>query len=383
MEIIPRLFCALVGVERQQSGMGFQDREYFRDRDEPTPTEQILKGMNSFFSWSFRLFTVPKFVPGIFGIEVRVHIFYILIAAWELAASFGKDSWGPAYAGAMLATLFVFVLLHEFGHCLACRWVGGDADKILMWPLGGLAFCRAPHRWKSALVTTVGGPAVNVILVPILGAVLLAAGAQWSDVIFNPLSPNAVYRGDFLASREMGRVWLWSAYYTNLVLLLFNVLVPMFPMDGGRIFQELLWGGIGYKRSMQIAIVVGYCSAAVMALLGIASANSRLVCLAIFGAGTCYTERQKLRQIEDTSEWGFDTEKGYQGFDNDDSDRMKAAAAERQAARDHAKQMVKEREKQQKVDAILDKIQRFGIQSLSERDKAILKSETDRKRGER
>lgn len=359
--------------------MGFQDRDYFRDRDEPTPTEQLLRGMNTFFSWSFRLFTVPKFVPGIFGIEVRVHIFYILIAAWQMAASFGKDSWGPAYAGAMLATLFVFVLLHEFGHCLACRWVGGDADKILMWPLGGLAFCRPPHRWKSSLVTTVGGPLVNVILVPILGGVLLAAGAQQSDLIFNPIVPDSVYRGEFLASRDIGHIWLWSAYYMNLVLLLFNVLIPMFPMDGGRIFQELLWSRLGYKRSMKIAIIVGYCGAGVMALVGIASTKSILVGLAFFGAVTCYGERQKLRQIEENSEWGFDTEKGQLGFD-DDSDRVKAATAERKAAKEHARQVAKEREKQEKVDAILDKIREFGIQSLSERDKAILKSETERKR---
>lgn len=359
--------------------MGLHDRDYYRDNDDSSSGERLVRGMSSFFSWSFPLFTVPRFVPGIYGIRVRVHIFYLIIAAIELAGSLRPESWGPAYTGAMLATLFVFVLLHEFGHCLACRWMGGDADEILMWPLGGLAFCRPPHRWKPALITTIGGPAVNLILVPILGAVLLAAGATWTDIVFNPVFPDAAYRGEFLARGELLHVWLWSAYYSNLVLLLFNVLVPMFPMDGGRIFQELLWSRLGYKRSMQIAIIVGYCGAVIMALLGIASANMRMVGLAMFGATTCYNEKQKLRQIEDQPAWAFDTDRGHLGFD-DESDRVKAAAAERKAAKEHAKQMVKEREKQEKVDAILDKIREFGIQSLSERDKAILKSETERKR---
>ena len=37
--------------------------------------------------------------------------------------------------------LFLIVLLHEFGHSLACRSVGGRADQIVLWPLGGVAFC--------------------------------------------------------------------------------------------------------------------------------------------------------------------------------------------------------------------------------------------------
>ena len=40
------------------------------------------------------------------------------------------------------ATIFVFgmlVLVHELGHCFACRRVGGEADDVLMWMLGGLA----------------------------------------------------------------------------------------------------------------------------------------------------------------------------------------------------------------------------------------------------
>ena len=32
--------------------------------------------------------------------------------------------------------LFLIVLLHEFGHSLACRQVGGTANEIVLWPLG-------------------------------------------------------------------------------------------------------------------------------------------------------------------------------------------------------------------------------------------------------
>ena len=41
-------------------------------------------------------------------------------------------------------TLFAIVLMHEFGHPLACRSVGGKADQIILWPLGGVAYVDPP-----------------------------------------------------------------------------------------------------------------------------------------------------------------------------------------------------------------------------------------------
>jgi hypothetical protein len=42
--------------------------------------------------------------------------------------------------------LFALVLLHEFGHALACRQVGGTANQIVLWPLGGVAYVEPPPR---------------------------------------------------------------------------------------------------------------------------------------------------------------------------------------------------------------------------------------------
>ena len=42
----------------------------------------------------------------------------------------------------------------------------------------------------------------------------------------------------------------------NRGLLLFN-LIPAYPMDGGRILQELLWYVLGYPMSLKIAGMVG------------------------------------------------------------------------------------------------------------------------------
>eukprot|EP00879_Flechtneria_rotunda_P010141 GHRR01010599.1.p2 GENE.GHRR01010599.1~~GHRR01010599.1.p2 ORF type:complete len:200 (+),score=40.60 GHRR01010599.1:1064-1663(+) len=42
--------------------------------------------------------------------------------------------------------LLVTVLLHELGHCLAARSVGGTAHSILLWPLGGLAYIGSHNK---------------------------------------------------------------------------------------------------------------------------------------------------------------------------------------------------------------------------------------------
>ena len=71
-------------------------------------------------------------------------------------------------------TLFLIVLLHEFGHSLACRQVGGTADKIMLWPLGGVAYIAPPQRPGAVLWSIAAGPLVNVVLLFMLTPVLMA-----------------------------------------------------------------------------------------------------------------------------------------------------------------------------------------------------------------
>ena len=111
--------------------------------------------------------------------------------------------------------LFLIVLLHEFGHVLACRQVGGVANEIVLWPLGGVAMGRPPPRPGAELWTIVAGPLVNVVLWPIL---LLAV---WGYAI-SGLSEQMPDLG-----RLLGMLWLLNKW-----LLIFNLL-PIPILDGG------------------------------------------------------------------------------------------------------------------------------------------------------
>jgi Zn-dependent protease len=136
-------------------------------------------------------------------------------------------------------TLFLIVLLHEFGHAFACRSVKGTADRIVLWPLGGLAFVSPPPRPGALLWSIAAGPLVNVVLAPILIG-LWALG----------------YRAGWPATFPDLYTYIEALAYINTVLLIFNIL-PIYPLDGGQILQSLLWFPLGRGRSLQIASGIG------------------------------------------------------------------------------------------------------------------------------
>jgi Zn-dependent protease len=99
------------------------------------------------------------------GIQVYLHFSWFIYAAYEFtqrAALYQK----PIWAAFEYIALFGIVLLHEFGHALACRQTGGTADQIVLWPLGGIAFVNPPRRPSAMLWSIAAGPLVNVILLP-------------------------------------------------------------------------------------------------------------------------------------------------------------------------------------------------------------------------
>lgn len=178
----------------------------------------------------------------VFRIQVVMSWLFVIYAGFEIV-----NSSNPGMSALGMFLLFGIVLLHEFGHCLACRAVHGDANHILLWPLGGLAFCRPPNHRFAFLVTTAGGPLVNVILIPVLYGLGLA-------VVTFPVPPMAIEMVFWMAS-------------LNWMLLIFNLL-PIYPMDGGRLLQEILCYIVGYPRSLMIAGMVGTVGGAGLVILG-------------------------------------------------------------------------------------------------------------------
>ena len=207
-------------------------------------------------SGSFRLFTFS-------GINVYLHWSWLVFAMIATQAS-GRYH-HPAWPVVEYLGLFAIVLAHEFGHALACRSVGGKAERIVLWPLGGVAFVQPPPRPGAVLWSIAAGPLVNVGLVP--GTVLFY---RWASSV----SGGGAFAAD-LQEFALGMLVI------NTGLLLFNLL-PIYPLDGGQILQSLLWFVIGRSKSLRIVATVGMVTGVAA---GAAAAYGRdvwLVVLAVF-----------------------------------------------------------------------------------------------------
>lgn len=192
---------------------------------------------------SFRLFRYA-------GIDVFLHWSWFLVAVFEVSYR-SRHYTSPLWNVLEYLALFLIVMLHEFGHALACRQVGGQADQIVLWPLGGVAYVAPPQRPGATLWSIAAGPLVNVALAPVLLG-LLFAGTQmgWARSM-----PNAF-------------AFVTTLSYINLLLLAFNLL-PIYPLDGGQILRSLLWFALGPARSLMVASLIGLVGAA--ALVGVAA----------------------------------------------------------------------------------------------------------------
>jgi Zn-dependent protease len=219
------------------------------------------------------------------GIRVYLSWTWFLVAYFEIFYLVNRYQ-SMAWNVIEYLALFGIVLLHEFGHAFACRQVGGQVNRIMLWPLGGAAFVQPPPRPGAHLWTIAAGPLVNVVLVPItIGAYFYAHRAGLGND--NP---------DF-------EDFLFYIAVINGGLLIFNQL-PIYPLDGGQILQALLWFVIGQARSLMVAGVIGLVGAAgVMALALTHFQDYWLVVIAFFIAWQAwqgFRVGMKLQQLQPT-----------------------------------------------------------------------------------
>jgi Zn-dependent protease len=172
------------------------------------------------------------------GVDLYLHWSWFLVAAYEIESRKGSYS-SVIWNVLEYLALFLIVLLHEFGHAMACRQVGGTANQIVLWPLGGVAYVNPPQRPGATLWSIAAGPLVNVVLLPFLfAAVQMSQSLGWAQSM-----PDAY---------QLLRAVLWI----NVSLLVFNML-PIYPLDGGQILRSLLWFVLGRGRSMMVTTILG------------------------------------------------------------------------------------------------------------------------------
>lgn len=317
------------------------------------------------------------------GVEIWLHWMLLLILALQLLENYVRHAEWPfsswlVLTGTMLASIF----LHEVGHWIAAHLQGGGAERIILWPLGGLAYCDAPHRPAPQFWVAAGGPIVNFALGLLAGAACLLAG--W-DGFF----PAAGEEGFPFVRLAVQYTFLWNAFLGLLNLL------PCYPLDGGRMFQAVLWARLeSHGQATLITLRVGrvFAIAAIAGAIVLFFATPQfldrwpllaqlrwgLLIAAILHFLEARAARERLvHGEEEDGIFGYDFSRGYTSLERTATRRAPrrsflTAVRERRRARALAHRRERDRLLRERVDHLLEKISREGMGSLSRAEQRFL-----------
>jgi Zn-dependent protease len=224
-----------------------------------------------------------------FGIPLFLHSTFLLLPLWFLYLSRHDGPVGILFGQVVLLSLFACVLLHELGHALAARYFGIATRDITLYPIGGVARLESTgNRPNEELWIALAGPAVNLAIVLLLSPLVALAGLFHApaEVLSGPVEGLAALAGSYFAALWLG----------NIALLLFN-LIPVFPMDGGRVLRALLAMRMPHLRATEVAATVGLFGAGALAFVGLMW-NPSLVLVSVFVAFAGQQELAALRRRE-------------------------------------------------------------------------------------
>ncbi|MFD1426456.1 stage IV sporulation protein FB [Kroppenstedtia sanguinis] len=208
------------------------------------------------------------------GLRIRIHsLFWLVIFTSVVTGQFLE-----------VITLFVLVLIHELGHVTVAHSYGWRMSGIQLLPFGGVAHTEewgtVPAREEVAVA--LAGPFHNVMMV-LFGYVFFQMG-WWSEE--------------------------WMQYFVqgNTLMAGFNLL-PIYPLDGGRILQALLSYRFSYRRTLTLSLTCSLTGACLILLWSVwgGSWNLNLCVIALFllySSGIAFKQRdyQYMRFLMKRSE---------------------------------------------------------------------------------
>jgi Zn-dependent protease len=198
------------------------------------------------------------------GIPVRVHPFFWLTAV--LLGGRGSPPGVQPMAGLLMwmAVVFVSILVHEMGHAVAIRSFGWR-PWITLYAFGGLAsyepgfgksygsYSRKGNTTSGQIIISLAGPVAGFLLAALVASVLFGVDRKTGFYLFG--RPLIFGRGDPIENPYWD-VLAFDLLVVNILWGLMNLL-PVFPLDGGKVSRELfLWLSPrdGYRQSLLVSI---------------------------------------------------------------------------------------------------------------------------------
>lgn len=136
--------------------------------------------------------------------------------------------------------LMLFCIIHEIGHILAGLILKMKPEKLEIMPFGlSISFYKEINNKKTnikEICVAIAGPIVSLILVIL---------CRYIDLKF---------------------ITVQEAVYSNILILLFN-LIPIYPLDGGRIIKGILHISLGEDISESIMEKVSKITLVILTLI--------------------------------------------------------------------------------------------------------------------
>ena len=329
------------------------------------------------------------------NIHVRLHLFFFLFAVFVINIS-SLALVEPRLGIICPIALLLSVLLHEIGHVVVARKLGGVAYEIVLSPLGGLSPVRVPYEPHSELVAIMAGTLVSAAICFVCAlSLFVIQGDQAKLAELLSITTSYLTAGQELSVATLLRLVFWL----NWSLILVN-LIPAFPFDGGRSLHAVLsflWPELEPKQAILTICRLGK----IISVLLLACAWNEfepsspsqppawlaLVLLSIY-VFFC-SRREELQQAElernEDTVFGYDFSQGYTSLElslvEDDEPQQKKSASpfrfvqkwiEKRKAEQKRRMVEQEREDENRVDEILSRLHEGGMHSLTPEDRALL-----------
>ncbi|SFM71332.1 Zn-dependent protease (includes SpoIVFB) [Chitinophaga sp. YR627] len=204
------------------------------------------------------------------GTRVGIHWSFLLLIGWLLIieGQSGKSAMHTFWSLLVVMGILATVIVHELAHMYTASYFGIKTRDILLSPIGGFTHLRSlPDTPGREIMISLSGPLANLLIGIILIPLLPEQAPVWKSVPF------------FLNTDRANFLFLMHA--VNILVAIVN-LIPVFPMDGGRILRAVLEVFTTPVKATNITIWTGRFISLLVLATGILNVNILLIVAGLY-----------------------------------------------------------------------------------------------------